>query len=165
MSNFEINTNFTIAILCSKHVNFFCHKRDQTYLQNIQLYPESQVKWNSFFTICSMRLYGSKHGILINIALVEYDLSGKIHSFFILFSKRPFCLLLSTKNDTTVAHNSGNDQRRLSLQRSHDQTQKTWVVSVPVSQNHFITGNRSHGSVDNCFSMPPPPNHTLINLR
>lgn len=79
MSNFEINTNFTIAILCSKHVNFFRHKRDQTYLQNIQLYPESQVKWNSFFTIiCSMRLYGSK---LINIALVEYDLSGKIHSF------------------------------------------------------------------------------------
>lgn len=48
--------------------------------------------------------------MLINIALTEYELNGKIHFFKIHFRGR---LLLLTENHITVAQDSGNDQSRL----------------------------------------------------
>lgn len=60
-------------------------------------------------TICPLQ---TKHGIVNNIVLTEFDLSSKIHLF----------LIITVGGHYEKGRQSGDG---LNLQRSHDQTQKT----------------------------------------
>lgn len=64
----------TKKITCSSYLPPAANKR-----------PAHVLKWEvnrkTFFAICSRQLYALKHGILIRIVFVEYELSSEMHPF------------------------------------------------------------------------------------